>query len=930
MKKSLSVILSILMILSSFSIITTVSAKETNVVLTGDIYSDKTGDCTWSFDEDTCTFTISGQGQMESYKDAWNIPWKDYLSLIKTVKIEDGVTNIGNYSFENCGNLEKLIIADSVTIIGDYAFNKCKNLTQVILSNSLTEIGRSAFKGCTSLTSIAIPNSVTNIVTGAFSGCSSLVDINMSENLTHIGQSIISATGYWNDKNNWDNDVLYLDNYLIKAKDLTGDYTIKDGTKLLSDGAFYECKDLNKVTIPNSMSKISSFAFDYCEGLTSVVLPDSITLIGGSAFGNCYNLKSITLPKSLKTLEVNCFDNCKSLTEVTIPEGVTYIGSDAFMYCTNLKDISLPSGITRIGQNAFYHTAYYNDENNWDNGVMYIGNYLLETRESVTGSYSIKDGTELIADYAFLARKITEINIPDSVNVIGGFVFSLCTELTKVTIPNSVTKIYECAFASSYRIQSIVLPENLDTISWSMFDLCGGLTNITIPDKVEFIDGYAFKDCNSLKSITIPSSVTHIDCCAFENCNDLKDIYFTGTESQWKSIKFDNTDDASDSFLNANVHYSVNTFKVSSMLENVVTNNVENKVAECNTYASVLTPVEGYKIDSVKVKMGDNDFTVPFTESECAINIPEVNGDISIIAVATSIHKQELENLLKQYSGDFDYTPEYWYNIYTKDSYDNYLNAKKKAETLLADENTTDAEFKDMIDEFSNARNNLVKVSETSTTEPTTVTTEPTTSTTLPTTVSTTVTTESTTVTTVPTTTKPTVKKVTKVSLSKKSVTLLNGRSATVKVKVSPTNATNKKLKWTTSNSKIATVNQSGKITAKGRGYATIKVMALDGSNKYATIKVTVKQSVTSVKLSRNSAILKVKGKAKQKTVTLKATAYPKNANVKSVKWTTSKSKIATVNSKGKVTAKKKGTCFIYATAKDGSKKSAKCKITVK
>ena len=178
--------------------------------------------------------------------------------------------------------------------------------------------------------------------------------------------------------------------------------------------------------------------------------------------------------------------------------------------------------------------------------------------------------------------------------------------------------------------------------------------------------------------------------------------------------------------------------------------------------------------------------------------------------------------------------------------------------------------------------------------------------------------------------TKPTVKKVTKVSLSKKSVTLLNGRSATVKVKVSPTNATNKKLKWTTSNSKIATVNQSGKITAKGRGNATIKVMALDGSNKYATVKVTVKQPVTSVKLSRNSAILKVKGKAKQKTVTLKATVSPKNANVKSVKWTTSKSKIATVNSKGKVTAKKKGTCYITATAKDGSKKSAKCKITVK
>lgn len=181
-----------------------------------------------------------------------------------------------------------------------------------------------------------------------------------------------------------------------------------------------------------------------------------------------------------------------------------------------------------------------------------------------------------------------------------------------------------------------------------------------------------------------------------------------------------------------------------------------------------------------------------------------------------------------------------------------------------------------------------------------------------------------------PTITKPTVKKVTKVEVGKKSVALLNGRSTTVKVKVSPTNATNKKLKWTTSNAKVATVNQSGKITAKGRGKATIKVMALDGSNKYATVKVTVKQPVTSVKLNRNSVILKVKGKAKQKTVTLKATVNPKNANNKSVSWKSSNSKIATVNRKGKVTAKKRGTCYITATAKDGSKKSAKCKIVVK
>ena len=106
--------------------------------------------------------------------------------------------------------------------------------------------------------------------------------------------------------------------------------------------------------------------------------------------------------------------------------------------------------------------------------------------------------------------------------------------------------------------------------------------------------------------------------------------------------------------------------------------------------------------------------------------------------------------------------------------------------------------------------------------------------------------------------------------------------------------------------------------------------MALDGSNKYSTCKVTVKQPVTSVKLNKKTVTLKVKGSAKQKTTTLRATVSPKNANNKDVKWTSTKTKIATVNSKGKVTAKKKGTCYVIATAKDGSKKSAKCKIVVK
>ena len=142
-------------------------------------------------------------------------------------------------------------------------------------------------------------------------------------------------------------------------------------------------------------------------------------------------------------------------------------------------------------------------------------------------------------------------------------------------------------------------------------------------------------------------------------------------------------------------------------------------------------------------------------------------------------------------------------------------------------------------------------------------------------------------------------------------------------------NATNKTLSYKSSNPNAVSVNAKGQITAKKKGTATVSVKTTDGTNIVVYYRVTVKQLVTSVKLNKKAISLKAKGKAKQKTYTLKATVT-KGANNKKVKWTSSKSKIATVNSKGKVTAKKKGTCYVIATAKDGSKKSAKCKIVVK
>lgn len=177
---------------------------------------------------------------------------------------------------------------------------------------------------------------------------------------------------------------------------------------------------------------------------------------------------------------------------------------------------------------------------------------------------------------------------------------------------------------------------------------------------------------------------------------------------------------------------------------------------------------------------------------------------------------------------------------------------------------------------------------------------------------------------------KVTVKQpVTSVKLNKKSYTLKKkGATVTLKATVKPTNANNRTIKWTTSNKEVATVNSKGKVTAISNGTATITATASDGSKKKASCKITVKIpaiKVTKVRLNKTSASLTKKGQ----TLQLTATVTPGNATNKTVTWKSSNTKVATVTSSGKVTAVANGTATITATAADGSKKAASCKVTV-
>ena len=463
---------------------------------------------------------------------------------------------------------EFYVIPDSVTSIGDSAFRGCTSLTSVTIPDSVISIGGGAFSRCTSLTSINIPDGVTSIGGGTFSECTSLTDITIPDSVTSIDSYAFYGSAYYGKDSNWDNGILYIGNHLIKAKEnVSGNVEIRQGTKTIAGRAFSGCTSLTSVTIGNGVKSIGNSAFSGCTSLTSITIPDSVTSVGGQTFENCTSLTSINIPNSvidigygvfrgcnsIKTATINstaavsafkgnasieniiigdgvtsigdeAFWYCPSLTSITIRNGVTSIGGWAFANCTSLTSVTIPDSVTSIGGYAFNNTAYYNNESNWDNGILYIGNHLIKAKENVSGNVEIWQGTKTIADSAFVGCSLTSINFPDCVTSIGEYAFRGCTSLKSITIPDGVTSIGNKSFLSCTSLASITIPDSVTSIGDEAFHNCKSLTSITIPNSVTSIGMSAFSYCTSLASITIPDGVTSIGRETFSVCTSLTSV----------------------------------------------------------------------------------------------------------------------------------------------------------------------------------------------------------------------------------------------------------------------------------------------------------------------------------------------------------------------------------------------------------------------
>ena len=902
-------------------------------------YAQIYGDGDGMFYDDSVNFVIEN-GVLKKYNG-----WQTF------VEIPDTVTSIGDEAFKNNTSMVSVSIPDSVKSIGDSAFYGCTSLLGVVIPDSVEKTGRCAFQkcsklasaylpvnekftymnaymfeSCTSLKKIEIPDNVTGIDGAAFAECKKLSDVVLSKNLKTMGWQV-----FGNDNKLTEIEIpksleecrYYRNNDSIDGGTFDNCANLKtvmfeDGTTEIAEGLFAGCTGIEQITIPDTVTVIESGAFGGCINLKEIVVPDNVTEIQSSAFEYCSSLKTVKLSENLERIGVYAFGDCDVLKSIKIPDSVLDIDGAAFAECKELSDLILSKNLKTMGWQVFGNDnklteieipksleecRYYRNNDSIDGGTFdNCANLKTVTFEERT--------TEIAEGLFAGCTGIEQIRIPDTVTVIESGAFGGCINLKEIDVPNSVTEIQRSAFEYCSSLKTAKLSENLKSIGMYSFNNCTSLTEVHLSDILKEIPSNTFSGCKKLTTINFPSTLTtigdsafygceslpeailpsgveKIESNAFKNCKSLKKAVVPDTVSSIGSSAFYGCEALTDITLGSKLKkIDSQTFYGCTALPSIVipynvTTIGDSAFVNCTKLTQITVPRNTTSIES-------NAFSYPrkmtmYGPSGCYAQTYANGKGIKYVAQdihATSI-RLDITNKTAEYYDEFQLT------------------------ATIAPQNFTDAVT------WTSSNEDVATVSDTGYVEVCGVGTA------------------------VITVTAGNVKAACTVTVpqlidwiefDEDEIELKSGETYQLRPDISPSNATNKKLKYTSSDTKVAEVSASGLVTAKSEGEARIRAAATDGSDEYAVCYVTVagKAKVTGITLNQTSATL-----GRGKKLALKAAISPSYASNKKVVWKSANTKVATVDGSGNVTAKAPGRTKITVTSAENSSYQASCTVTV-
>lgn len=295
--------------------------------------------------------------KIRGYAFAWSN--RDPYRELTSITLPSSVTDIGQFAFFSCRNLQSVnfpfglntvgdyafaytcipsaYLPDTVISVGEYAFSYIETLTAARFPDWLTTISEGTFEGCINLVDFTLPSALTKVDDYAFCNCKKLKDQPMPKSLVRVNWAAFKNCDQITEAV-FSDELMVLSSYAFYNCDKLEKVRLSAKIDVIGEYTFANCPLLKEVIIPEGVTFINPSAFEDCTSLESIELPDSITLVNADLFQNCTSLKNVKLPKKTKTLYA-AFMGCTALTQITIPGTVTTLSSGTFLNCSALKDV---------------------------------------------------------------------------------------------------------------------------------------------------------------------------------------------------------------------------------------------------------------------------------------------------------------------------------------------------------------------------------------------------------------------------------------------------------------------------------------------------------------------------------------------------------------------------------------------------------------